>query len=597
MHIAMRRAALGVAALAALPIAAATADELLVMPYACAVLDGRPVLTPAPDRGHPVVGRREQRRFTACSPVDPSVCRTWTLHRFTLDCGGVRLPWTAVATAAGAPGQRRARLVDGRVQLSMPARWVLAPDDPCARGADFGDRWRYGRLGTYCADRLALSPPAVVEMPPGFAPMFGIDGIFVPQGQGRDPAAAAPWTATTAEATHARPSAGAQPPPPPEKPQEKTAAKFEPTRSPAEPRLRPEPRPNAEPKVHKQPRLQTAEAPTAGPGPEHTSRMSGGPRVINVPAPPLEPTSSPSSSEPASSPTTAQASSAAAGADRGRAAPPVEVPKPVPAVRPGERHLAFAAPLRGDDDARSATVPVSSPAAGTRAPPVTAEPMATQPPRDPATFVVELASAARQPAVTVATGLAALCALLLLAFAMRRQGRQRDEDPVARRDIGSISLDGGVLDRPHAGSEPVGQPARLPPPANSLQASAAPPLPPPSPPALRAQPAVASAVVASAPPPEPKLFQTDVPKTREEALRVLGMGVRPEAGDMALKKIVDGLRLTWHPDNAVDELDRLEREIRLKQINAAWEIIAGKRDEEHQPQRRPPPLPQRENAA
>ena len=65
---------------------------------------------------------------------------------------------------------------------------------------------------------------------------------------------------------------------------------------------------------------------------------------------------------------------------------------------------------------------------------------------------------------------------------------------------------------------------------------------------------------------------------------------------MALKKIVDGLRLTWHPDNAVDELDRLEREIRLKQINAAWELITGKREETPAP-RRPPPLPQREDAA
>jgi DnaJ-class molecular chaperone len=55
------------------------------------------------------------------------------------------------------------------------------------------------------------------------------------------------------------------------------------------------------------------------------------------------------------------------------------------------------------------------------------------------------------------------------------------------------------------------------------------------------------------------------------------MGVAPEASEAALKKIVDGLRLSWHPDYAKDLADRQLRELRLKQVNAAWEIIAGKR--------------------
>ncbi len=44
-----------------------------------------------------------------------------------------------------------------------------------------------------------------------------------------------------------------------------------------------------------------------------------------------------------------------------------------------------------------------------------------------------------------------------------------------------------------------------------------------------------------------------------------------------MKKIVDGLRLSWHPDLAKDEADRQLREYRLKQINAAWDLIQGKR--------------------
>jgi hypothetical protein len=70
-----------------------------------------------------------------------------------------------------------------------------------------------------------------------------------------------------------------------------------------------------------------------------------------------------------------------------------------------------------------------------------------------------------------------------------------------------------------------------------------------------------------------------IPRTRAEALQVLGMGISADGNVQAIKKIVDGLRLSWHPDRARDADDRQVRELRLKQINAAWEIIAGKRAE------------------
>jgi len=55
----------------------------------------------------------------------------------------------------------------------------MAPGDPCARMPGFEDRWQSGGLARYCAERRALAPPPTVEMPLGFAPMLGIDGIFV----------------------------------------------------------------------------------------------------------------------------------------------------------------------------------------------------------------------------------------------------------------------------------------------------------------------------------------------------------------------------------------------------------------------------------
>jgi hypothetical protein len=79
------------------------------------------------------------------------------------------------------------------------------------------------------------------------------------------------------------------------------------------------------------------------------------------------------------------------------------------------------------------------------------------------------------------------------------------------------------------------------------------------------------------PPTMPSNWGDRIPHTREEALQVLGVAVAPDANLAAIKKIVDGLRASWHPDLASGGPDRRLRELRMKQINAAWEIIAGKR--------------------
>ena len=70
-----------------------------------------------------------------------------------------------------------------------------------------------------------------------------------------------------------------------------------------------------------------------------------------------------------------------------------------------------------------------------------------------------------------------------------------------------------------------------------------------------------------------------IPQTRAEAIHILGMGVMPDTSQAAMKKLVDGLRLSWHPDLAKDETDRHLREFRIKQINTAWDLIQGRRME------------------
>jgi DnaJ domain len=66
-----------------------------------------------------------------------------------------------------------------------------------------------------------------------------------------------------------------------------------------------------------------------------------------------------------------------------------------------------------------------------------------------------------------------------------------------------------------------------------------------------------------------------LPHTTSEAYDVLG--VNPNVSEGVLKKIVDALRMSWHPDHARDEDDRVTREARIRQINVAWEMISANR--------------------
>ena len=69
---------------------------------------------------------------------------------------------------------------------------------------------------------------------------------------------------------------------------------------------------------------------------------------------------------------------------------------------------------------------------------------------------------------------------------------------------------------------------------------------------------------------------TTLPRTTSEAYEVLGVNAEVSAG--VLKKIVDALRMSWHPDHARDADDRMLREDRIRQINIAWDLINGKRE-------------------
>ena len=60
----------------------ATAEEQLVMPFACRVAGGKVLLAPSAPQAYQIFGRPEHKRLTTCSPYDPRKCHNWSIHRF-----------------------------------------------------------------------------------------------------------------------------------------------------------------------------------------------------------------------------------------------------------------------------------------------------------------------------------------------------------------------------------------------------------------------------------------------------------------------------------------------------------------------------------
>lgn len=478
---------------------AVRADELLVMPYSCKVVGGRPTLRPSEDHGHPVIGKREQQEFRACSPADPRLCRNWTVHRFALDCGGVRVPWIDVAAAAGTGGEEQAFVADGHFEIEMPARWSLPPDAPCARGGDIeGPGFR-----RFCAERLARAPRVTVTMPRGFAPMLGVDGIFVKDQAPRG---------AVADSSPAR-------------------------------RDEPIPEPVANPHRSKPARSEAvARALPKEPPAAQASR-----EIVEAPPPKAPPPAAPLPAKP---------DPVADGSAAQGAAPVIpqiingaNAPRPTPRSESGPAETG-ALPDRLPSPSVNDTT-VQSEVAGSDA--SIPDKIASAEHDDTQSLLPGMLSGTplAMNTVVVTVGTLAVLTLLTIGFMLRR-GRT-SAAPMLSRDISAVSLERG------ASSEGQG---------DTKSALAIVPEP------IIGRGLDASPSLSSGP---PALIGDAMPRTRAEALEVLGMGIAPDVNEAAIKKIIDGLRLSWHPDHARDPEDRAMRETRLKQINAAWEIITGKR--------------------
>jgi hypothetical protein len=553
----------------------AHAADHVNMPFDCRS-DGDGVqLTPAPERSYAIIGHREREVFTACSPEEPDRCRNWFVHRFDFDCGGARVSWMDAAEAAARYADWDAWVEGTRFRMRMSRDWGVArsrPDFPRRRWRDRFEAREFGE-----DERFERRSGRYIDLPAGFAPAVGVPLSFsrgdgeVAQADDRPPYAPESDDAGTAEPPMAaneraadRPMEAPPAPKPPEpqaqpqaQPPAVTAAASPPPAAPAIPAL-----PERAPRWSAPSAAPAASAPPAPAEPSATPAPAAPEPVAKAAEPPSTP----------STPTIINAPGSAA-----KVADYEERPQPsleVKITKPGEPgHTAAAPPGSPEVPPVAAVDPITPPAPVPAEPPRATTEVTEAAKPEPGTETTVVPAGETRSAESMATssipprawsapqvspGLMAAAAATLLvlaslaAFGFWRGARVRVPAPAARdRDYASVSLGAPApspsVDPPSGvdNGPSLGPQLGLPPPAAA-------PVDEPQPPA-----------------------DLPMPKTYEEALAVLGAS--PDAELQAIKKVVDSLRKTWHPDLARSEFDRIHRERRLQRINVAWDVIARRR--------------------
>lgn len=474
---------------AAEPIAVASGPERLVMPYSCTVEDGKVVLRSGPERPFTIVEARQERPFTTCNPPFSNNCRTMSVHKFDVSCGGVAVPWVSVAAATGRSKVGRAWLEKGHLNMTRKADATTGSARSCsdksAQAASTASGeclpWRVSRE----VERMVL--------PEGFAPAAEFGARFI---AGAGPGAPEANTVTLAKADGTLAS--------------------EPETQPHEFTIVREPLPDV-----------TAAINPGNPGPQIELDENWITVVEARDVSDTAPHSATSRVMTFFSWALALAALSAAGwfGWQQRAA---LTAVPWPGVS-AEAAFSFARTTATTIVNRVADYFHQNEGTG-----ATHDPL--------------LANAAEN--VSQMLQQAEKTVLDLTAAAPLREVLQKDLASVRQRltaaKAAALDGDGSVvklvaqfrsLNRELAHIQRIAESA-----TQSLSGS-------------RTTPAM--------------------PTTKAEAYTVLG--VNPDVSESILKRMVDALRMTWHPDYAKDEADRLQREVRIKQINIAWDLINDKR--------------------
>lgn len=152
------------------------------MPYQCRLERGRVLLIPAAERLYEILGGKSQQPFLHCASDASDRCRLRMLHRFDIACGGGRVPWLAVAAAAARHRGQDAFIERGRLHLGAPSQEQVSTDcfdAPWARGTALTAS-ATGSFGRPCWPRTGERASArVTVFPQGFAPLNDIGARIV----------------------------------------------------------------------------------------------------------------------------------------------------------------------------------------------------------------------------------------------------------------------------------------------------------------------------------------------------------------------------------------------------------------------------------
>ncbi len=507
----MRSAKIGVvlAVSWAAAVQTAAAAERLVMPYVCTSYQGSVQLDRSNLRSYEIIGPVRENTYTHCAPDNRNRCKTWPIYRFDLDCSGARVPWYSVVAAASELNNGPAFVRRGRLNIRM------RPPRP--------REWQDG------PDAYAPSPYGpphrprdIAVLPRGFAPIIAMKAEIIgepnygrnegaPAGQGLE------W------------QKGAAPPPPATKPQTANKPKATDTIKPPAPKPAERPAKKTNSKVAKEKAATpSAPAPTAS---------TPGLKILNQPGNTDSKSADPdakaaSGSENQQKPGDKDTNQKSAAATTESGSPDVAPPPP------GSPDKVISATELQPSSTETGAIPIGVKSPGARA----------------AEFVH---SASGQTVL----GLAAIAILTATFLAYLRLNDRKPRPAVRKRDLGAVSLGGAPAPQPTRAAVPAHNALQPTPPATPESEPIAPPEVPPAAPA----PGSLSAAI------ENGAASDWMPTSREDALKVLGAS--PDASLDSIRKIVDGLRQSWHPDLAKDEADRGMRETRMKLINVAWDVV------------------------
>ena len=142
------------------------------MPFDCGVEGGEVHLSPAAEKSYRIVGSRDEQSVTTCAKSASASCRTVTVHKFSISCGGASVAWMQIAAAIGSAHANRAWIEAGRLNLVMPGQQAGETAASCLDDVAGGSPLeRRVVLGGDCLPWRRKASVEHLVLPTGFAPV------------------------------------------------------------------------------------------------------------------------------------------------------------------------------------------------------------------------------------------------------------------------------------------------------------------------------------------------------------------------------------------------------------------------------------------